>query len=88
MSFRIPESCCPYCRAEITAAWHDDGAIPRSHDLTLCASCGSWLVFDDSLHVHKPSALDEERLARSVEAQNLQRLWVRFMREKKGARTQ
>lgn len=88
MSFRIPASFCPHCRAEISAAWREDETIPRPGDWSLCAACGSWMVFDNSLHVRRPDEREQGWIRGSPSAQELHRLWVRFMREKKGAKTQ
>jgi hypothetical protein len=53
----MPVTPCPYCNAPNNAATDPDGEDrpPRPGDVTICISCGEFLLFDADLRTVKPS---------------------------------
>lgn len=50
---------CPWCGRQMDRVSSVNlDAVPEEGDITLCFGCGEWCVFDDGLHLRKPS--DEE----------------------------
>ncbi len=56
----VPDSMCPTCfyvMDRATGAYEDDIA-PSKGDVSICAKCGTLLIFDENLHLTEMSETD------------------------------
>jgi hypothetical protein len=52
----VPESRCPHCKQKLDGAFNvGDNATPSPGNVSLCAVCGNWMIFDRDLKLVKPS---------------------------------
>ena len=41
---------CPKCNASINAATSDKSHVPKPGDISICWTCGAFLIFDDNMN--------------------------------------
>ena len=74
-NYRCPDGKCPICKDKVTGVASDDGQKPIEGDLSVCANCGGYLIFQNDLTVR---ALDKEQLRR-IEADDPM-MWAEMQR--------
>lgn len=58
---------CPECKAELTGASDPDGdAVPTPDDISICAYCGTVVVFNHDMTVRRAERADVETLSPRV----------------------
>lgn len=58
---KVPESACPECGKELSAATFPSGkTAPSPGDFSVCAYCAAVLRFDDTLHLHATTLAERQ----------------------------
>lgn len=59
----VPECFCPSCGGKLSAATAlKAGTTPSPGDISLCAGCGQWLVYDEGLRSRMPTKAEETEI--------------------------
>jgi hypothetical protein len=71
---------CPICRARhsrIAAVADDDDSAPKDGDVSMCFSCGAWLILDsyEPGGLRKPNAAERAELAQDSRLAELHAAW-------------
>lgn len=55
---QVPESRCPHCKEKLDGAFEvgSNGRPPAPGSVSLCISCGNWMVFGPDLRLVRPSS--------------------------------
>lgn len=81
-SYRVEPITCPRCLTRMDGLTHIGGsmALPDPGDFTICAYCGTMLVYADDLSVREATG-DEQVQAAMDPRIAVARAWVDLMRE-------
>lgn len=77
---RVPATPCPYCGTSNDAATDptEDRLAPAPGDVSVCFTCGEFLLFDHKLRTRKPTYVELAGLATDPAARTIKADWVRY----------
>jgi hypothetical protein len=80
----IPVSKCPHCGTKLDAATPmcDPTHVPDPGSVSLCLRCCQWIVFDETLHLRKPSPEESVEFANDPMFQRLLAISIRVARQR------